>query len=159
MHVPTLVFADPGDDFTRTVESSRHFASHIFGARLVELSSGADGFRFHWYGRADPILEEVGRFLAESAEAQISMHEGVPIAVDLPASVVLTITKTDPGAKGDTRTGAMKPATLDTGVVVNVPLFVEGLREQPAEYPARRFQARWHRAAEPPQARGSAWRA
>jgi len=71
------------------------------------------------------VLGDVGRFLAESAEAQISMHEGVPIAVDLPASVVLTITKTDPGAKGDTRTGAMKPATLDTGVVVNVPLFVE----------------------------------
>jgi elongation factor P len=71
------------------------------------------------------VLGDAGRFLAESAEAQISMHEGVPIAVDLPASVVLTITKTDPGAKGDTRTGAMKPATLDTGVVVNVPLFVE----------------------------------
>jgi elongation factor P len=71
------------------------------------------------------VLGDAGRFLAESAEAQISMHEGVPIAVDLPAAVVLTITKTDPGAKGDTRTGAMKPATLDTGVVVNVPLFVE----------------------------------
>ena len=71
------------------------------------------------------VLGDAGRFLAESAEAQISMHEGVPIAVDLPASVVLSITKTDPGAKGDTRTGAMKPATLDTGVVVNVPLFVE----------------------------------
>jgi elongation factor P len=71
------------------------------------------------------LLGDAGRFLGESAEAQIAMHEGVPIAVDLPASVVLTITKTDPGAKGDTRTGAMKPATLDTGAVVNVPLFVE----------------------------------
>ena len=65
------------------------------------------------------------RYLAESAEAQVAMHEGVPIAVELPASVVLAITKTDPGAKGDTRTGAMKPATLETGAVVQVPLFVE----------------------------------
>ena len=42
-----------------------------------------------------------------------------------PPSLVLTITQTDPGVKGDTRTGALKPATLETGVVVNVPLFVE----------------------------------
>jgi elongation factor P len=53
------------------------------------------------------------------------MHEGTPIAVDLPASVVLQITETAPGAKGDTKTGAMKPATLQTGAVVQVPLFVE----------------------------------
>jgi len=53
------------------------------------------------------------------------MHQGVAIAVELPASVVLTITQTDPGAKGDTRTGALKPATVETGAVVQVPLFVE----------------------------------
>jgi elongation factor P len=55
----------------------------------------------------------------------VSLHDGVPIAVELPASMVLAITQTDPGVKGDTRTGGMKPATLETGVVVNVPLFVE----------------------------------
>jgi elongation factor P len=64
-------------------------------------------------------------FLTEGGTAQLSMHDGVPIAVDLPASLVLAITKCDPGVKGDTRTGALKPATLETGVVVNVPLFVE----------------------------------
>jgi elongation factor P len=64
-------------------------------------------------------------YLLEGAEAQVALHEGVPITVDLPASVVLAITKTDPGVKGDTRTGAMKPATLETGAVVSVPLFVE----------------------------------
>ncbi|MGE5226771.1 MAG: elongation factor P [Planctomycetaceae bacterium] len=71
------------------------------------------------------ILGDATKYLAEGAEAQISMHEGVPISIDLPASVALTITQTDPGAKGDTRTGALKPATLETGAVVNVPLFVE----------------------------------
>jgi elongation factor P len=64
-------------------------------------------------------------YLTEGGTAQLAMHEGVPISVDLPASLVLTISKTDPGVKGDTRTGALKPATLETGVVVNVPLFVE----------------------------------
>ena len=64
-------------------------------------------------------------YLTEGGTAQIATHEGVPISVDLPASLVLTITKCDPGVKGDTRTGALKPATLETGVVVNVPLFVE----------------------------------
>jgi elongation factor P len=71
------------------------------------------------------VMGDAVKYLAEGAEAQISMHEGVSIAVELPASVVLTITQTDPGAKGDTRTGASKPATLQTGAVVNVPLFVE----------------------------------
>jgi elongation factor P len=71
------------------------------------------------------VIGDTSRFLAGSAEAQVSMHQGVPIAVELPASVVLTITKTDPGAKGDTRTGALKPATVETGAVVQVPLFVE----------------------------------
>jgi elongation factor P len=71
------------------------------------------------------LLGDLARFLAEGAEAQVAMHRGVPIAVELPASVALTIAATDPGVKGDTRTGAMKPATLETGAVVNVPLFVE----------------------------------
>jgi elongation factor P len=64
-------------------------------------------------------------YLSEGGQAQVAMHQGVPISVDLPASLVLAITKTDPGVKGDTRTGALKPATLETGVVVQVPLFVE----------------------------------
>ena len=71
------------------------------------------------------IMGDAARWLAEGAEAQVSLHEAVPISIDLPASVVLSITQTDPGAKGDTRTGAMKPATLETGAVVAVPLFVE----------------------------------
>jgi elongation factor P len=71
------------------------------------------------------IMGHAGSYLSEGGEAQIAMHDGVPIAIDLPASLALTVTKTDPGAKGDTRTGALKPATLETGVVVNVPLFVE----------------------------------
>jgi elongation factor P len=71
------------------------------------------------------VMGDAPRYLAESGEAQIAMHQGAPIAVELPASVVLAIVQTDPGAKGDTRTGAMKPAKMETGAVVQVPLFVE----------------------------------
>jgi elongation factor P len=71
------------------------------------------------------VMGDATKYLAEGGEAQVAMHQGVPIALELAASVVLTITKTDPGAKGDTRTGALKPATVETGAVVQVPLFLE----------------------------------
>ena len=71
------------------------------------------------------VAGDAGRYLTEGATAQIVTHEGTPIAVELPASIVLTVTQTSPAVKGDTRTSAMKPATLDTGIVVQVPLFVE----------------------------------
>ena len=73
----------------------------------------------------EDVLAGATKWLAEGAEAQVALHEGTPISVDLAASVVLVVTQTDPGAKGDTRTGALKPATLSTGAVVQVPLFVE----------------------------------
>jgi len=65
------------------------------------------------------------RYLSEGSTAQVAMHQGNPIAVDLPASLALTITETQPAVKGDTRQAALKPATLETGIVVQVPLFVE----------------------------------
>ena len=64
-------------------------------------------------------------WLAEGSTAQVAMHQGVPIAVELPASVALTVTQTQPGVKGDTRTNALKPAVLETGAEIQVPLFVE----------------------------------
>lgn len=95
------------------------------------LYPDGDGFVFmdlQTYEQVHVPSETMGSaadYLTEGGTAQLSMHEGVPIAVELPASLVLAITKCDPGVKGDTRTGALKPATLETGVVVNVPLFVE----------------------------------
>ena len=47
-----------------------------------------------------------------------------PIDIELPPAVLLTVAETDPGLKGDTASGATKPATLETGLVVNVPLFI-----------------------------------
>jgi len=54
-----------------------------------------------------------------------SFNEGQAIGVDLPTTVILEVTETEPGFRGDTAQGATKPATLETGILVQVPLFVE----------------------------------
>ena len=71
------------------------------------------------------LVGDAANYMAEGSTAQVSVHQGVPIGVELPASVALKVTETQPGVKGDTRTNALKPATLETGFVVQVPLFVE----------------------------------
>ena len=69
-------------------------------------------------------LEDSIRFLAEGATIKMQFHEGEPVGVELPTSVELEVANTDPGLKGDTATGGSKPATLTTGYVVQVPLFI-----------------------------------
>lgn len=71
------------------------------------------------------VVDEVSRFLKEGAEVTVVFHEGTPIEVELPTSVELTVVETSPGVRGDTVQGGSKPARLETGAVVQVPLFVE----------------------------------
>lgn len=71
------------------------------------------------------VVGDAASYLAEGSTATVAMHEGNPIAIELPASVVLAITETQGAVRGDTRTNVTKPATLETGYVVGVPLFVE----------------------------------
>jgi elongation factor P len=71
------------------------------------------------------VVGDAARYLVEGATAVISIHEGTPIGVELAAATILRVAKTDPGIKGDRVSGAMKPATLETGITVQVPLFVE----------------------------------
>ena len=71
------------------------------------------------------VMGDADRYVTQGGQAQVATHQGVPIAVDVPASAVLTVITTDPAVKGDTRTNALKPATLETGLIVQVPLFVE----------------------------------
>jgi elongation factor P len=63
-------------------------------------------------------------FLLENQDAVVAVHEGTVLYVELPASVELTISHTDPGLQGDRSTGGTKPATLETGAQIQVPLFV-----------------------------------
>ncbi|MEX0951730.1 MAG: elongation factor P, partial [Gammaproteobacteria bacterium] len=55
----------------------------------------------------------------------VTLYNGVPLSVSPPNTVILKITETDPGVRGDTATGGTKPATLESGAIVKVPLFVE----------------------------------
>ena len=70
------------------------------------------------------LLGEKGGYLKDGMELKMLLYKGQPLDIDLPASVVLAITETEPGVKGDTVSGASKPAILETGITVNVPLFV-----------------------------------
>ena len=63
-------------------------------------------------------------YLKENNSCQVTFYDGKPLSIDLPASVELTVTDTEPGVKGDTVSNVTKPATLETGAVVQVPLFV-----------------------------------
>jgi elongation factor P len=72
--------------------------------------------------------EQVGdaaRFLSENLDVDVLFWRGKPINIELPAFVELNITQCDPGLKGDTASGATKPATLETQAVIQVPLFVK----------------------------------
>lgn len=64
-------------------------------------------------------------YLKENIEVEVLYYEHHPVTVELPVSIALKITESAPGVKGDTSGKAMKPATLETGLVVNVPLFIE----------------------------------
>ncbi len=65
------------------------------------------------------------RWMSDGMSVDVTLFNGAPIGVSLPAHVVLQIVSSEPGIKGDTASGASKPATLSTGAVVNVPLFVQ----------------------------------
>ena len=70
------------------------------------------------------LLGDSARFLKENIVVELSTYEGQPIEIELPTTVDLKVVETAPGFKGDTASGGGKPATLETGVVVTVPFFV-----------------------------------
>ncbi len=67
---------------------------------------------------------DAAHYLLEEQTAVVAFNEGVPLYVDLPAAVELTVSQTDPGVQGDRSTGGTKPATLETGALIQVPLFI-----------------------------------
>jgi elongation factor P len=64
-------------------------------------------------------------FMLENQNVQIALNNDVPLYVELPTSVILEITYTEPGLQGDRSTGGTKPATVETGLEIQVPLFLE----------------------------------
>ena len=71
------------------------------------------------------VVGDNAQWMLENQEAVMALHEGSALYVELPAAVELTISYTEPGLQGDRSTGGTKPATLETGAEIQVPLFIE----------------------------------
>jgi len=74
---------------------------------------------------AAAVIGDAVDYLLENQEATVALHEGTPLYVELPASVELVIEYTEPGLQGDRSTGGTKPARLETGAQIQVPLFLD----------------------------------
>ena len=97
---------------------------------MTYLYRDGDDFVFmdtHSYEQIHVPSATVGdaeRFMLENQDATVGLHEGTPLFVELPASVVLSVEYTEPGLQGDRSSGGTKPARLETGYEIGVPLFI-----------------------------------
>jgi elongation factor P len=120
-----------GDIVERTFQAGSRWPRARVDQRKVQYLY-ADGDTYHFMDNEtfDQIAisaRQIGddtRYLKENTDVFVSMHDGEVLGVDLPVTVDLRVTQTDPGFAGDTATGAKKAATVETGLVVQVPLFV-----------------------------------
>lgn len=105
-------------------------SAHVDRREMQYLYHDGDGYVFMDTDTFDQLtlLEEVvgdaKNYLLENQVGTVAMHEGNPLFIDLPASVELEITYTEPGLQGDRSTGGTKPATVETGLTIQVPLFI-----------------------------------
>ena len=84
-----------------------------------------DNQNFEQMTLTEEIVGDATNYLLENQGAIVAVYEGNPIYVELPASVVLQITYTEPGLQGDRSSGGTKPATVETGLQIQVPLFID----------------------------------
>jgi elongation factor P len=84
-----------------------------------------DNQNYEQMSLTNEIVGDAKDYLLENQGAIVAVYEGNPIFVELPASVVLEITFTEPGLQGDRSSGGTKPATVETGLQIQVPLFIE----------------------------------
>lgn len=84
-----------------------------------------DGESFEQFELDVDNIQDVLKFLKDDTEVYVTFYEGSPIGVQPPVKVTLAVKSTVPGVKGDTAQGGTKPATLETGVTISVPLFVK----------------------------------
>jgi elongation factor P len=83
-----------------------------------------DGETFDQISVEESTIGDGARFLLENMQVQVAMHEGAPLFVELPVTVELLVQHTDPGLQCDRSTGGTKPATMETGAQIQVPLFI-----------------------------------
>jgi elongation factor P len=125
---------ETGSIVERTFNSGEKLEDIFIEYRTMQyLYSDSDGDMYTFMDMEtyeQPILtaEQIGdgaKYLKETMEVTVDYYDNRPLKVTLPNVVELTITQTDPGVKGDTVSGGSKPAVVETGATVNVPLFVE----------------------------------
>jgi elongation factor P len=120
----------------RVVDRTFKSGETVEAADVVELDMQylyTDGELWHFmapdtyeqYAAAEAAVAEARDWLKEEDTCKLTLWNGQPLLVDAPNFVELKITETDPGLRGDTAQGGVKPAKLETGAVVKVPLFVE----------------------------------
>jgi elongation factor P len=120
----------------RVIERTFKSGESVEGADVMDTSLQylySDGEFWHFmdpssYEQIAADATAVGdatKWLKEQDTCEVTLWNGVPLAVTPPNFVILTVTDTDPGVRGDTSSGGGKPATLETGAVVRVPLFIE----------------------------------
>ena len=117
--------------FDRTADAGDKF-KRLYLDRATVTYQYQDGDQYHFMDTSsydDVVLTEsqLGNakdYLIDNLELDIVSLDGEPLSVELPEKIVLRVTYTEPGFKGDTATGGTKPATTETGLVVQVPLFV-----------------------------------
>jgi elongation factor P len=121
-----------GGTIEHTVQSGTKFTRAHVERREMQYMYSDDQFYYFMntenYEQIPVGAEKVGdanKYLKENDTCELVLFGEEVIGVELPMTVELTITDTDPGYKGDTATGGSKPATTETGLVVNVPLFIE----------------------------------
>ena len=114
-----------------TVQAGTRFDRARVDRRDMQYLYSDDDFYYFMntetYDQIPVDIAKVGdasRFLRENDTCEVSLYGEEVIAVELPGSVALTVTFTEPGVKGDTAQGGAKPATLETGLIVQVPLFI-----------------------------------
>lgn len=104
--------------------------AHIENSKMQYLYGSGDMHAFmdtHTYEQTELPTSQIEtelQFIKENMEVNILQYEGETIGVSLPNNVELTVTETEPGIKGDTASGGTKPATLETGLTVQVPFFI-----------------------------------
>jgi elongation factor P len=115
----------------RNFQGSEKIEPADVGYRHVQYLYGGNGTRtfmdletYDQFEFTDESLGEIVDFLVDGLECDALLYEEHPIGIKLPVTVVMEVTETMPGVKGDTATGGTKPATLQSGASINVPLFI-----------------------------------
>lgn len=119
----------------RVLEKTFKSGESIEGADVVDTTMQylySDGEHWHFMdpnsyeqvAAGESAMGDAHKWLKEEDECEVTLWNGQPISVTPPNFVTLKVTETDPGLKGDTSSGGSKPATLETGAVIRVPLFI-----------------------------------